>query len=111
MRELRPPAPPPPPGPPPPLRAEIERDFGSVGDFARVLREMTSDPRRGGYVYLICTPDGRLRLVRLPAHAKPRGRVLMQFPVRPGPPPSPDWHGAGTRYAGHLRFRPPFPLP
>ena len=63
---MRPALPPPQDKPSPRLAAQIERDFGSMNDFRRALGGMASDKRRGGEVCLVCSPDGRLRLVPYP---------------------------------------------
>ena len=83
-----------------------------MADFRRTLDHMLSDKRRGGDVWLVCTPQGRLRLVRTPPGKKPRGEVLFRFP-RHGDrqPPKPDWHGASERYDKHMHHRPPYPMP
>ena len=102
------PVPPPPGGPGSgALLREIERSFGSLEDFRRILHSMTDDPRRSGWVYLVCAPDGRLRLVRTPRHVKPRGEVLLRIPAGGG---RIDWDTAGERYEHHMEQRPPFPL-
>ena len=110
---LRPPPPPPPhDGPTPSLRAQIERDFGSMDDFRRALNHMLTDARRGGYVWLVCTPGGRLRLVRTARDIAPLGKVLFRFPAHSGSrPPNPDWKDASDRFDGHMGQRPPFPMP
>lgn len=110
MRPLPPPAH---DRPSPPLAAQIGRDFGSMEDFRRALHTMTSDPRRGGCVSLVCTPDGRLRLVHTPPSAPPpRGEVLLRFPCPPGArPPRPDWRDASERFDRHMGRRPPYPTP
>ena len=111
---MRPPPPPERgPRPSPPLAAQIDRDFGSMADFLRTLDGILSDKRHGGYVYLVCTPDGRLRLVRTPPHGKPRGEVLFRFPLHgspPAKPPRPDWKDVSDRYDRHMQNRPPYPL-
>ena len=109
---MRPPPPPPAPDrPSPPLRAQIVRDFGSMDSFRRTLERMVSDKRHGGDVLLVCTPQGRLRLVRTPPGSKPRGEVLVRFPLHDGPPPKPDWRDVSDRYDRHMRHRPPYPMP
>lgn len=98
--------------------AQIERDFGSYRDFTRSLNALLRDGRKGGWVYLVCTPEGRLRLVRTPPDVIPRGKVLFRFPVapppppghRPPPPPAIPWQ-AEQLYSSHIAGRPPYPLP
>ena len=110
----RPPAPPPPPPdrPSPPLHAQIERDFGSLTNFQRTLERMCADRRHGGSVWLICTPQGRLRLVHTPPGGRPRGLVLYSIPLPCGAqPPRPDWRDVNERYGGHMASRPPYPTP
>lgn len=109
---MRPPPPPAPDRPSPPLKAQIDRDFGSMDGFRHALDAMLSDRRHGGYVNLVCTPDGRLRLVRTPPNGKPRGEVLFRFPLHGAPPPpKPDWRDVSDRYEKHMRRRPPYPAP
>lgn len=110
----RPPAPPPPPPdrPSPPLAAQIDRDFGSLKDFQRALEHMCADRRHGGNVWLICTPQGRLRLVHTPPGGRPLAPALCRIPLPCGPqPPRPDWLEANRRYDGHMASRPPYPMP
>lgn len=103
--------PPAPDSPPAPLLYQIERDFGSVEDFRRTLHHMLRD-KRGGYVNLVCSPGGRLRLVRTPVHVMPRGNVLLRLPAQPSlPPPRPDWGPMADRFNHHMQHRPPYPMP
>lgn len=126
---MRPVPPPPNDGPAPSLEAQIRRDFGSMEDFRRILGGMLSDKRHGGYVWLVVTPHGRLRLVRTPPHVTPRGEILFRFPISGAPrpprpsqpprpsrppepqPPRPDWRDASDRYDRHMGRRPPYPMP
>lgn len=104
--------PPPQDRPSPQLAAEINRDFGSMDDFHRTLKDLLSDPRHGGYVWLVCTPEGRLRLVRTPPHVKPRGKILFQVPTPGGArPPRPSWGQLSNEYDRHMQRRPPIPMP
>lgn len=110
---LRPPPPPPArDAPAPPLKAQIERDFGSIDDFRRALDHMLTDARRGGYVWLVCTPGGRLRLIRTARDVPPLGKVLFRFPSHSSSrPPKPDWQSASDRFDEHMDQRPPYPMP
>ena len=107
---LPPPPAPPPSAPSPQLRAQIERDFGSMEDFRRALNNMLTDSRRGGHVWLVCTPGGKLRLTRTARDQPPLGKPLFQFSA-PGGPPPPDWRDASDRFARHMGRRPPYPMP
>lgn len=107
------------------LEAQIKRDFGSMEDFQRALGHMTADARRGGDVWLVLTPGGRLRLVHTPPNRRPRGLPLFRFPVSPPPPPPggprpphrppmpprPDWREINGQYERHMGRRPPYPTP
>lgn len=93
------------------LLHQIERDFGSMEGFRRTLGRMLRDGR-GGYVNLVCSPRGRLRLVRTPPHVLPRGEILLRLPARSAPPPPPpDWGGIGRKFERHMQHRPPRPMP
>ena len=111
------PEPPRPHGPSPALRAQLERDFGSLRNFERELNATRRNGRKGGWVSLVCTRDGRLRLVRTPPHVPPMGRVLFRLPVSPPGPDHPGnrlpaihWPAVSERFEQMLRSRPPYPL-
>lgn len=117
---LPPPRPAPPPrpvpkppsdAPSPPLLHAIEREFGSLEGFRRTLARMLRS-RHGGYVNLVCSPRGRLRLVRTPAHVMPHGRLLLRLPAQPSArPPRLDWPAMSAAYEAHMDCRPPYPMP
>lgn len=94
------------------LFAEIDRSFGSMEDFRRVLREQCADVRRGKSVHLICTPQGSLRLLHEAPHGRAHGNVLMTFAAaHDAQEPTVDLRLLALRYLRYLQTRPPYPLP
>ena len=100
-RPLPPYRPPEPPGPA--LRAAIERAFGSVEHFLRLLKKWDAD----GDVLLVCSRDGRLSLRHAVSGPPPGGSVLARF--RDGA--EPDWKELSERYEDLARTRPRYPEP
>ncbi len=91
------------------LCGEIDRCFGSMEDFRRSLRCCAA--AKGGFVQLVCTDQGRLRLWRARQGAPPRGEALLILPASGTREPYLDLRALAARYERFLRCRARHPSP